>query len=148
VAKEAGGVYIGAEERTLAVGSSLLEVVAPGEGDPLYAFGAVAAYNLRGTLMRNNTGTIQAFVSSGANTFLTGTAQGDAGFNCTAGKSLHLGAAGKTSMVRVSELGAAVNGAAPVAKAAEIASPAETTAALKTAVDALRVAVKNFGITA
>jgi hypothetical protein len=40
-----------------------------------------------------------------------------------------------------------VNGAAPVVKAPAIASPAAELAALKTAVDAIRTAIKNHGIT-
>jgi hypothetical protein len=47
-----------------------------------------------------------------------------------------------------SATGTAVNGNAPVAKKAAIASPAADVAALKTAVDAIRVAIRDFGITA
>lgn len=43
--------------------------------------------------------------------------------------------------------GVAVNGNTPVAKAAAISSPAADAAELKTAVDAIRVALANFGIT-
>jgi|GEM_PF-4712971 len=148
VAKEAGGLYVGAEERSLAGATSLFEVRTDVEADPLYAFGSLAAVNVRGTLARNSTGSLQGFVSNGANTFLTGTAQGDSGLNAASGKTFHLGVSGAASFVRVNATGVGFNGAAPVVKASAISSPAAESAALKTAVDAIRVALTNVGITA
>lgn len=127
VAKEAGGVYIGAEERTLAGAATLLEVRTDVEADPLYSFGSLAAVNLRGTLMRNSTGTIQAFVANGANVFTTGTAQGDSGLTFTAGKVFHVGAVGKTSQLRLAEAGLGFYGKAPVARP-NVKAAAEVTA--------------------
>lgn len=55
-----------------------------------------------------------------------------------------------TSSLTLSRAGGKVGlyGVAPVAQAAAIASPAETLAALKTAVDGIRAAIKGVGITA
>ncbi len=54
------------------------------------------------------------------------------------------------SIIRVTwgRIGVGLNGNGQVAKAAAIASPTADVAALKTAVDALRVALTNIGITA
>lgn len=51
-------------------------------------------------------------------------------------------------LLRVGPGGVGLNGNAPTAKAAAIASPTADVAALKTAVDAVRVALTNIGITA
>jgi len=96
-------------------------------------------------LIRNSTGNLGAFAANAANAFLTGTAQGDTGLTYT--QRFHLGMTGKTSILRMEEAKMAVFGAAPVARAAAIASPAETLASLKVAVDQLITANKNFGIT-
>lgn len=52
------------------------------------------------------------------------------------------------SRLEISATGVGLNGNAPVAKAAAIASPTADSAALKTAVDAIRAALTNIGITA
>jgi hypothetical protein len=147
VASGSGQVIIGAEEPASA--TPLLEVFA-GETafDPLVSFGTGKGVSVSIQPIRNSTGQIKMFASNGANAFLTGTAQGDTGINFTAGKIFHIGAQTKTSLLRVSETGVAFNGAAPVAKASAITSPAAEVTPLKTAVDAIRVALTNVGITA
>lgn len=148
VNSEAGPVVIGLEERNFA-GTQLLEVGFGEEAlDPGVVFGTGKGKSVSIMAIRNSTGQAKIFASNANNAFLTGTVQGDTGINFTAGKIFHIGAQTKTSLFRISETGVGFNGAAPVAKFAEIASPAETLAALKTAVDKLREAVKLVGITA
>jgi hypothetical protein len=147
VASGAGGIFIGEEEAANA--SALLEVFGGNEShDPLYVFRVTGSNNIRGQLATNGSGNVSAFAAGGTNSIVTGTVLGDSGLSFAAGKILHLGAAGKTSMVRVSESGVGFNGVTPVAKAAAITSPAATAESLKTAVDAIRVALTNVGITA
>lgn len=148
VAAAAGPVVIGGEEINFA-GTQMLEVSYGAEAlDPGVVFGTGQGKSVSIMAIRNSTGNAKIFASNANNAFLTGTVQGDTGINFTAGKIFHIGAQTKTSFVRVSETGVAFNGAAPVAKAGVIASPAETLAALKIAVDAVRVALTNVGITA
>jgi len=148
VAAAAGPVVIGGEEINFA-GSQLMEVLYAAEAlDPGVVFGTGQGKSVSMMPIRNSTGNCKVFASNATNAFLTGTAQGDTGINFTAGKTFHVGAQTKTSLLRISETGVAVNGATPVAKAGAITSPAETLAALKIAVDAVRVALTNFGITA
>lgn len=143
-----GGVFVGAEEKNFA-GEQLAEIYY-GESalDPGFVFGTDKGKSVSGILMRNSTGQAKVFAANAGNAFLTGTAQGDTGINFTAGKIFHIGAQTKTSLLRVSETGVGFNGAAPVAKAGAISSPAAELAPLKTAVDAIREAIKNVGITA
>lgn len=54
---------------------------------------------------------------------------------------------GATPRLQSSPVGVGLNGNGPTAKAAAIASPTADAAALKTAVDAIRVALTNIGIT-
>jgi hypothetical protein len=147
VASGSGQVVIGAEEPASA--TPLFEVYA-GETsfDPLVSFGTGKGVGVSIQPIRNSTGNAKIFASNGANAFLTGTAQGDTGINFTAGKVFHIGAQTKTSLLRVSETGVGFNGATPVAKASAITSPAAELTPLKTAVDAIRVALTNVGITA
>jgi hypothetical protein len=148
VAAAAGPVVLGGEEINFA-GSQLFEVQFGAEAlDPGVVFGTGQGKSVSIMPIRNSTGNVKIFASNAGNAFLTGTAQGDTGINFTAGKVFHIGAQGKTSLFRVNETGVAFNGAAPVAKAGAIGSPAETLAALKIAVDAVRVALTNVGITA
>jgi hypothetical protein len=56
--------------------------------------------------------------------------------------------AGQRDRFRWSDTGSAVNENPPVPKAAAIASPTADVAALKAAVDAIRAALRDFGITA
>jgi len=148
VAGGAGGVFIGLEEKNFA-GEQLLEVgYAESALDPGVVFGTGQGKSVSIMAIRNSTGNAKVFASNAVNGFLTGTAQGDTGINFTAGKIFHIGAQTKTSLLRVSETGVGFNGAAPVAKAGAIASPAAEVAPLKTAVDAIRVALTNVGITA
>lgn len=148
VGAAAGPVVIGNEEVNFA-GSQLLEVYFGEEAlDPGVVFGTGKGKSVSIEPIRNSTGNCKIFATNATNGFLTGTAQGDTGINFTAGKIFHIGAQGKTSLLRVNETGVGFNGAAPVAKAGAITTPAETLAALKTAVDAIRVALTNVGITA
>lgn len=148
VASGSGIVVLGNEEKNFE-GSQLFEVFYGEESlDPGFVFGTGKGKSVSGILMRNSTGQMKVFASNAANAFLTGTAQGDSGLNFTAGKIFHIGAQTKTSLLRVSETGVGFNGAAPVAKAGAISSPAAELAALKTAVDAIRVALTNVGVTA
>jgi hypothetical protein len=146
VASGAGGIVVGAEAPT--VTNTLLDVYF-GESalTPGAVFGTDKAKNIS-VRVRNSTGELNAFAANTANNFVTGVAQGDTGFTFSPGKIFHVGAVGKTSFLRVSETGIAFNGAAPVAKAGAISSPAAEVAPLKTAVDAIRVALTNVGITA
>jgi hypothetical protein len=148
VALNSGIAVLGAEEKNFA-GSQLFEVYYGEEAlDPGFVAGTDKGKSVSGILMRNSTGQAKVFASNASNAFLTGTAQGDTGINFTAGKIFHVGAQTKTSLLRVSETGVGFNGAAPVAKAGAITSPAAELAPLKTAVDAIRVALTNVGITA
>lgn len=147
-ASGAGPWLVNLEERNFA-GEQVFEA-GFGEAalDPGVVFGSGLGKSQSIMPIRNSTGNMKIFASNAANAFLTGTAQGDVGLNFTAGKTLHIGAQTKTSLLRVNETGVGVNGATPVAKASAITSPAAELAALKTAVDAIREAIKNFGITA
>lgn len=146
VNKEAGHVIIGREEAQQA--TPLLEVFAESGTNPIVSFGSNTGASHLSQLIRNSTGNLGAFASNVTNGFLTGTVQGDTGLSFTAGKIFHIGAVAKASVFRISETGVAVNGATPVAKASAITSPEATTASLKTAVDLIRTALTNFGITA
>lgn len=148
VAASSGPVVFGNEEKNFS-GEQLFEVYF-GESslDPGVVFGTGQGKSVSITAIRNSTGNAKIFASNASNAFLTGTAQGDTGINFTAGKIFHVGAQTKTSLLRVSETGVGFNGAVPVAKASAISSPAAELAALKTAVDAIRVALTNVGITA
>lgn len=64
------------------------------------------------------------------------------------GKNLVLATGTGTKIGTAAAQKLAVYGATPVIQASAIGSPAAESAALKTAVDAIRVAIKNFGITA
>jgi hypothetical protein len=148
VAAEGGPVVIGGEEKNFA-GEQLLEVLYGASAlDPGVVIGTGQGKSVSMMAIRNSTGNVKIFASNAGNAFLTGTVQGDTGINFTAGKVFHIGAQAKTSLFRVSETGVGFNGAAPVAKAGAIGSPAAELAALKTAVDAVRVALTNVGITA
>lgn len=148
VAFGSGLVVLGNEEANFS-GSQLFEIYYGEEAlDPGFVFGTGKGKSVSGILMRNSTGQAKIFASNAANAFLTGTVQGDTGINFTAGKIFHIGAQTKTSLLRVSETGVGLNGAVPVAKASAISSPAAELAPLKTAVDAIREAIKNVGITA
>lgn len=148
IASAAGPMVIGGEEINFA-GSQLFEVLFGAEAlDPGVVFGTGQGKSVSIMPIRNSTGNMKLFASNATNAFLTGTVQGDTGINFTAGKTFHIGAQAKTSLFRVTEAGVAVNGATPVAKAGAITSPAAEVAPLKTAVDAIRVALTNFGITA
>jgi hypothetical protein len=143
----AGPVVVGAEEVSTA--AVMLEVYSGEEAlDPMVKFGTNKGKSVSMQPIGNSTGSAKIFASNASNAFLTGTAQGDTGINFTAGKIFHIGAQTKTSLLRVSETGVGFNGAAPVAKASAITSPAAELASLKTAVDAIRVALTNVGITA
>lgn len=148
VAAGAGAVVFGGEEINFA-GSQLMEVLYAAEAlDPGVVFGTGQGKSVSMMPIRNSTGNCKIFASNATNAFLTGSVQGDTGINFTAGKTFHIGAQAKTSLFRVTETGVAVNGATPVAKAGAITSPAAELAPLKIAVDAIRVALTNFGITA
>jgi hypothetical protein len=151
IGKEAGGIVIGEEEFKnekarfgLEVNlGSLTEAL-----DPMISFKGPAGKSNRVRLIENGgTGQVNTFVAAAANSFVTGSAANDSGLGFGPGTAFHIGANGKTSMLRVTEAGIAFNGATPVAKASAIASPAAEAAALKTAVDAIRVALTNVGIT-
>jgi hypothetical protein len=145
-ASGAGPVVVGAEK--VSVANALLEAYF-GESalTPGVVFGTDKAKNVSSRLIRNSTGELNAFAANTANNFLTTTAQGDTGFSFSPGKALHLGAVGKTSMVRIEEAKFALYGVTPTARAAAIAEPAETLAGLKAAVNSIRTALKNIGIT-
>jgi len=147
VAVGAGPIVVGAEEVSTA---AVMSEVYFGEEalDPGVKFGTNKGKSVSIQAIGNSTGSAKIFASNASNAFLTGTAQGDTGINFTAGKIFHIGAQTKTSLLRVSETGVGFNGAAPVAKAGAITSPAAELAPLKTAVDAIRVALTNVGITA
>jgi hypothetical protein len=145
VNKEAGHVIIGREEAQQA--TPLLEVYSESGTDPIVSFGSDKGVSHRAQLIRNSTGNLGAFASNIENGFLTGTKQGDTGLTFTAGKTFHIGAVGKTSQIRVEEAKLGFYGVAPVARAGAISSPAAEVAPLKTAVDAIRVALTNVGIT-
>jgi hypothetical protein len=140
-------VVIGGEEAAFATAG--LEVIGGEENkDPLASFRVVGNKAVRVQLAANSPGNISAFAAGAANAFFAGTAIGDSGLTFAAGKGLWVGANGKTAVIRATETGVGFNGVAPVAKAAAITSPAAEAAALKTAVDAIRVALTNVGITA
>lgn len=85
---------------------------------------------------------------TGAGQFMTGTVAGDGCIFLTSGKTIHIGKSATAAAIKVKEgkeLG--FYGVAPVARAAAITTPAAELAPLKTAVDALREAVKKIGIT-
>lgn len=147
VAAGSGAAVFGNEEINF-VGSQLLEVYYGEEAlDPGVVFGTGKGKSVSMMAIRNSTGQVKIFASNASNAFLTGTVQGDTGINFNAGKIFHIGAQTKESKLRVSETGVGFNGATPVAKASAISSPAAEAAALKTAVDAIREAIKNIGIT-
>lgn len=142
-----GPIVVGAEEVSTA--AVMLEVYSGEEAlDPMVKFATNKGKSVSIQPIGNSTGSAKIFASNATNAFLTGTAQGDTGINFTAGKTFHVGAQTKESKLRVSETGVGFNGAAPVAKASAISSPAAEVAPLKTAVDAIREAIKNVGITA
>lgn len=145
VNKESGHVIIGREEPQQA--TPLLEVFAESTTDPIVSFGSNTGASHRSQLIRNSTGNLGAFASNATNGFLTGTVQGDTGLTFTAGKTFHIGATGKGSIFRMEELKIGLFGVAPVARAAAITSPEAVAASLKTAVDSIRTALKNIGIT-
>jgi len=146
VAAGAGHVVIGTETPKLA--TPLLEVYSETTLDPIISFGSDKGVSVRAQLIRNSVGTVETFAAAATNAFHSGTVSGDSGLDFTAGNTFHIAAIGKPSIFRISELGVAVNGNTPIAKATAIASPAAELAPLKAAVDFLREAVKNFGITA
>lgn len=118
VAAAAGQVVIGAEEASSA--TPLLFEVNPGEttSDPLASFGSGKNINMSVVLTKTGNGQIKAFMANGNNQFVTGSVSGDGGFNWTPGKTFHLGAAGKTSFLRISETGLGFFGSAAVARSA------------------------------
>jgi hypothetical protein len=146
VTQGAGIVVLGAEEPSTT--GHLFELFNSGTLDPIAKVGSGAAGANTSVEWHNAAGSMKIFMAGGTNTFLIGAVNGDCGLNFTPGKTLHIGPQTKTSLFRVSELGVAVNGNTPIAKASAIASPAAELAPLKTAVDAIREAIKNFGITA
>lgn len=148
VGSGAGSVVIGIEKPALA--TTLLEVNGGAEvHDPLYNFKVTGSKSVRGRLVENGgSGQVNAFVAGAANSFLLGTATNDSGIGFGAGTTFHIGANAKTSMLRVTENGIGFNGVVPVAKFEAIASPAETLAALKVAVDKLREMAQKVGLTA
>jgi len=111
VNKGAGQVIIGREEPQQA--TPLFEVFSETALDPIVSFGSNTGLSQRAQLIRNASGNMGAFVSNVANAFLTGTAQGDVGLTFTAGKILHLGAATKSSVLRVTEAGVGLGIATP-----------------------------------
>jgi hypothetical protein len=145
VNKEAGHVIIGREEAQQA--TPLFEVYSEAGVDPIVSFGSDKGVSHRAQLIRNSTGNLGAFASNIENGFLTGTKQGDTGLTFTAGKIFQIGAVGKTSQIRIGEAAIGFYGVTPVARAAAITTPEATAASLKIAVDAIRVALTNIGIT-
>jgi hypothetical protein len=146
VSAGAGPVIIGAQEAANA--SALLEINGGNEAhDPCYVFKVTGANNIRGQLATNGSGNISAFAAGGTNSILTGTLVGDSGITYAAGKAFHIGAQGKTSLFRMEETKIGLYGVAPVIRAVAIAEPAETLAGLKAAVNSIRTALKNIGIT-
>lgn len=140
----AGSIVIGAEKPALT--TTLLEVNGGAEThDPLVNF-KVTSGSIR-VQVAGPTGQVGIFAAAGTNSFVVGTVAGDSGASFAPGHTFHIGANGKTSMLRLTESGSAVNGATPVARAAAIAVPAETLAGHQAAINSLREAVKNFGIT-
>ena len=149
-----GPVLIG--ELTAQSATSLFEVFATASKDPIARWGSTGAADSHSLRLNNGSGTLYlAFVCGGSNLFLTGTVAGDTGVKVfTAAKSYHIG--GTTRVVTVT--GGNLLGfyaVAPVAQAAAITAPTAPSAAyvqaeataMKTAVDAIRVALTNIGIT-
>lgn len=137
VASGSGQVVIGAEEAASA--TPLLEVFA-GETafDPLVDFGTGKGVSISSRLIRNSTGNMKCFAANAGNAFLTGTAQGDVGFNFTAGKIFHIGAQTKTSQLRIAETAIGFYGTAPQTKQ-EVTGSRATGAALTSLLEKLAV---------
>jgi hypothetical protein len=124
VAAAAGPVVIGAEEAGFA--AALLDVYGAEENhDPLVAFRVAGEKSMRVILNQNKSGSLGAFVSGGANSFVSGSALGDTGLIFTAGKSFFLGANGKAAVFRANESGLGFYGTAPQAKPTGVAKTAE-----------------------
>lgn len=145
ISKGAGQLVIGLDEAKSA--TPLLELYTETTLDPMYSLGTDKGVSVRGNLSHNSVGNVAAFTSAGTNAFMTGTVSGDSGFTFAAGKIFHIGAAAKTSMLRIEEAALGFYGVAPVARAAAIGEPAETLGGLKAAVNSIRTALKNIGIT-
>jgi len=116
VASGAGPIVVGTEEAANA--SALLEVNGGAEArDPLAVFKVTGEKSARSQIIANGSANLGAFVSGGANGFVTGSVVGDTGLLFTAGKNFFLGAAAKTAVFRASETGLGFYGTAPQAKA-------------------------------
>lgn len=134
VAAGAGPVVLGAEEGT--AGTHLFELFNNETKDPIAKVGSNAAGANTSIEWHNAAGNMKIFMAGGANTFLTGTVNGDSGVNFTPGKTWHVGAQGKSGMLRVSEAGLGFFGHAPVAQPAK---PEATAAAIITALESIGI---------
>jgi|GEM_PF-4996426 len=116
IAAGAGPLGIGVEE--VANAATLLEVNGGAEvKDPLYNFKVTGSKSVRGRLVENGgSGQVNAWVAGGANSFVTGTVANDSGIGYGPGTTFHIGANGKTSMLRLSEAGVGFFGASATAK--------------------------------
>jgi hypothetical protein len=152
IGKEAGGIVIGEEEFKNEKARFGLEINLGSltEGlDPMISFKGPAGKSSRVRLIENGgAGQVNTFVAAAAESFVKGTVANDSGIGFGPGTTFHLGANGKTSVLRASENGIGFNGAAPVGKAAEIAIPAENFAAQKVFNEAVKAVLKNLGFTA
>lgn len=144
VKQGSGPVILGASETGFA--TAQLDVVNNAAADPVSLVRSLASSNVSFQL-QNSVGGSKYFAAGGENAILTGTTAGDTGIKVnTAAKTFHIG--GTISTIKVNqgnELG--FYNVAPVKRAAAIPSPAAELAALKTAVDAIREAIKKIGIT-
>lgn len=146
VKRLSGSVVIGHD--ALATASALLEVADDElSHTPIAVFGSTTGTKNYSVLTRNSAGSIRMFVGGEVEFEFAGSAIGDTGLSFTAGKTLRIGAVGKTHKITVTEGGLSFYGVAPVARHAAISEPAETLASLKAAVNGLRDALTKIGIT-
>lgn len=133
VAEGGGGIVIGAASPTAGV---LLEVTDKASHDPIAQFTVTAAAPMSLGLVKNPSGNAKAFVSNAAEQFVKGSVQGDTGISFTPGKTFHIGAQEKTSMLRIGEGTMGFFGHAP---AAQPAKPAESFAAIIAALEGIGI---------
>ena len=122
----AGAVRIG-QPASAIFASSLLEVYFNGSASPIATFSGQNATDNIAVVLRQGAGSHRIFVAGSTNSFLTGTAQGDAGIlPLTAGKAFHIG--GTASVIKVGHDNSLTIGSAMAMGANKITGLAAATA--------------------